>query len=141
MYFNKAMSLLLPRFGIPNTEVVTHIMRDYDLDKVQPDVVKFFAYLDDDSKSIDDYPEAAKRLYTEYIINKHHKNVLHHYEYWESRNTKVSDPGMIAALVAHHYEPDKSIETLLEDILPLKGIMSDESYMLVIRMTKLLATL
>lgn len=141
IYFNTALSFLLTKFNVPRTETIAYITRMYDLDKIQPDVVKFFAYLDDDSKSIDDFPEVAQKLYNEYIINRHHKNSHHHYEYWESRGIQVTDPGIIAVLVAHHYTPDKSVEMLVQDIEPLQSIMDNESYILALRMARSLATM
>lgn len=126
VWFRTAMDYLTMKFNIPVSTELIQVIDEYDLDKVRPDVVKYYAYLDDDDKSIDDFPEYMHELYTDLIIEKHHKHSKHHYEYWEHRKIKVSDPGTVAALVAHHYTPTTTVDKMLEEAEELKVVL-DES--------------
>lgn len=139
--FAHAMQHVCTRFNIPINNTLRIIVDNYDLDKVQFDVVKLYAYLDHEDKSIDDYPEHMRDLYTDLIVERHHKNSIHHYEYWESRGDRVSDPGIIATLVCHHYSPNKTVKRMLKEIEDLRKIMDDDMFEVAVLMVHQLGTL
>ena len=120
---------------------INKLLRDYDRDKLDSDVIDTYAKIDTE----EDLPLDLNILRKRYM-DKHHKNSPHHKEYWLDPDNLMRPQFTISDLVvlmAHHVEPDitqeKFIEEAGETITSLSGtILTPDMQKLAVDMMQLL---
>lgn len=92
--------------------MLTQLIEMYDMDKVQPTEIIYYANLDIPDDKLD---PAFKNIKQQYM-DKHHTRSPHHIEYWVTHTDKQLTATYLLVLVAHHYttyiNPPEFVEAL-----------------------------
>jgi len=82
-------------------ELLDTLLRNYDLDKLQPNEIGYYAVLDRPDENIDKVQLEFKQKY----MDIHHNRSPHHIEYWKSHGILNLTNTNILMLMAHIYNP------------------------------------
>lgn len=91
------------------------LIRGYDLDKIQPNEISYYAVLDKPDEDVDKAQLPFKQKY----MDIHHTRSPHHIEYWKANGTLNLTNAHILMLVAHLYNPYANSEEFITDFATL----------------------
>lgn len=102
-YATKYTNIILSNMQKPYEQpVIDKLLKEYDLDKINPSQIKIYSRID-----LDEVPEGLKEFKERQMLI-HHERSKHHIEYWIDPN-KSPRPLLtyenMVLLVAHHAEP------------------------------------
>jgi hypothetical protein len=111
-FFKAAMSFLIKVRPDLDKEKILHSVLDYDLDKLQVDVLDqmVFAML----RAKDATDALSVKIRDEILLN-HHQTARHHIEYYEYRNTPPDQYDLIQ-LLGHFVEPGSTKEEFTKEV-------------------------
>lgn len=125
LYFRRAMEYMANRYHF-TLDPVAQAIAQYDLDKIHYTTIRYYSYFDDEELVVDDLTPSLKKKYKEFMVDRHHTNSVHHFEYWKSRGMEVELVSDLCLLVAHFFEPDTTLETALDKVKELSAILTEE---------------
>ena len=111
----KAVDLILDGLhlrGQCNLKLINKILNDYDVDKISTDDLRIYSLIDNPEVKIEPRLETFK----EAMMLKHHQRAMHHMEYWLKHRETPPQKENLILLVAHHYEPESTPESFMEEI-------------------------
>lgn len=108
--------------------IVNQLLSAYDLDKIQPTEIEYYASLDLPDDQLDKSLKSLKQKY----MDIHHKRSPHHIEYWLEHGTKMLTHAHMILLVAHLYttyiRSDEFIEEYCKVVKMARTIFTDEQF-------------
>ena len=111
----KAVNMILDGLQLRGTcdlKLIRKILNDYDMDKISTDDLRIYSLIDNPAVEVEPRLEKFK----EAMMLKHHQRAMHHMEYWLKHHETPPQKENLILLVAHHYEPESTPESFIEEI-------------------------
>lgn len=124
-YFQTAINTISKSHSNLNKEYLEQVIDHYDLEKVSGENLNKFCWAV--MTEPDSLPDNLKNL-QKAILDYHHKSTTHHIEYYLTNRKHPTDEN-IAELVAHHFEPDSTLEDFNKEVSNMLKIVNDASEM------------